>query len=359
MIIYDVELTTLSPLHIGDGDVLRKGFDFAVRDGRSYRLNLDNLLEAKAELWQRQSSGRSYPVPATLLDEADYKNPSLFRYILKGTPRSGMTYAEVRSFIKDVYDRPYVPGSSLKGAIRTALAWTGWPEVKPHLDISRLNRKAQRAGQLLEQKLFGKDPNNDLLRVLRVSDLSGREQAGAGLILVNAQVFTRRKTGSPVELEAIAGDSAFSGTISIDDYLLTGQPAKKLNFENRSHWIEEVAARVQQHSQARIEQLSAWFEDSEGSQKIASFYRSLMKAKMTEYQALIQIGWGGGWDGKTFWSHLQKDPEQFAEIVYKYRMNRSRSHGPIKEFPSSRRVAVSAGGPAAPFGWCLLTMTKR
>ncbi len=42
--IYDVTITTLNPLHIGTGRTLLNGYDFAVRNDRTYRLNEDAIL---------------------------------------------------------------------------------------------------------------------------------------------------------------------------------------------------------------------------------------------------------------------------------------------------------------------------
>ena len=44
--VYSVEVTTLSPLHIGTGDVLQKGFDYVVHNGRTWVVHADALLDA-------------------------------------------------------------------------------------------------------------------------------------------------------------------------------------------------------------------------------------------------------------------------------------------------------------------------
>ena len=172
MTVYTINLTTLTPLHIGDGHELRQDFDFAIHGGRTYRLDEDEVLREKENQLVRDRAGR-YPLPGKLLTESDYGKSRFFRYILPGAPRSEKCDARLKTFIKDAYDRPYIPGSSLKGAMRTALAWTGWVEVNPKLDRSAVGRHRSWAGQPLEKKLFGPNPNHDLLRALQVSDLKG------------------------------------------------------------------------------------------------------------------------------------------------------------------------------------------
>jgi CRISPR-associated protein Csm5 len=363
MTVYQVTLKTLSPLHIGDGDELKQDFDFVARNGRTYRINEDALLMAKESQLRPDRAGK-YPPPGALISDADLENGDFFRYSLKGIPRSAKTDSRVKSFIKDIYDRPYIPGSSLKGALRTALAWTGWKETNVSVnDIT--GRSRAWAGQSLERKMFGANPNMDILRALHVSDLFGPQSAGGRLMLVNAQVLTKKSSGSPIELEAVAGDTAFTGTIKIDDALFSPMAEPILHFSNRKRWLDELMKRAQAHSAARIKELADWFESSsENYHAVAKFYRQLADAGIAENQALVQIGWGSGWDGKTFWSHLQQDENRFERIVQDYRLHKAARNSPMRKpgdpFPRSKRAAMivkdKVAIAAAPFGWALLEM---
>lgn len=367
MTVYKVNLQTLTPLHIGDGDELRQDFDFAVHNRNTYRLNEDAILFAKSDSLRPDARGH-YPPPGKLLGEVDFQNSNLFRYKLHGTPRSTKTDARMKSFIKDVKDRPYIPGSSLKGVIRTALAWTGWDEVKPKLDRSAVGTSKSWAGQPLEKKLFGSDPNHDLLRVLHVSDLFGPKEAGEGLLIVNAQVLTKKNAQSPIELEALPGDIAFEGSLTIDETLFSSIAEPELHFSNRRHWLDHLVERLQAHSRARIAELLEWFEEADQSYAaIANFYRRLHETQLGTTQAVIQLGWGSGWDGKTFWTHLQSNPKLFEQLIEDFRMHKAGKDSPPRKlgdaFPRSKRAAmvIKNGRPqiVAPFGWALLEMTKQ
>ncbi|MEA3351690.1 MAG: type III-A CRISPR-associated RAMP protein Csm5 [Chloroflexota bacterium] len=356
MTVFNLQLDTLSPIHIGDGDELRHGFDFVTRGNITYRLDIDKVLEAKEDEWQN-THGR-YPLPGELLDENEYRR--FARYALKGTPRSGKYDARVKSFIKDVFDHPYIPGSSLKGALRTALAWHGWDEVNPRLKRHAIGHRRSWAGQKLERKFFGPDPQHDLLRALQVSDLVGLKKPGQGLILVNAQVLTKEEAGSPIELEALRDEVTLKGTIKIDDTLFEDWAEPELHFQDRQHWLEELMPRVQAHSVARLEPLIEWFEQV-GITRIAKFYRRLADLNLGEMRAVLQLGWGGGWDSKTFGSHLKEDQQLFKKLLRDFRMQKGRSQ--VESFPVSKRVVVKDDGntilPLAPFGWVLLTLDKR
>lgn len=366
MTVYNVKLQTLSPLHIGDGDELRLNFDYVVHENHTYRLNEDAILFAKESSLKPDRQGH-YPTPGELLTVADFENGELFRYVLRGAARSGKTDARMKSFIKDVYDRPYIPGSSLKGALRTALAWTGWEDVNPKVDRGSIGDRKAWAGQKLERKLFGADPNHDLLRALHVSDLFGPKEAGGKLMVVNAQVLTKRTAQSPIELETLGGEVSFSGSLTVDEALFKPFAEKELGFSNRKHWLDELALRAQKHSSARIAELAAWFEEADQSYSaIAKFYRQLSEAQLSSNQAFMQIGWGAGWDGKTFWTHLQKDARLFETLVEDFRMNKASrtNHREAGDaFPRSKRAAMvvkqGVARAAAPFGWVLIELEKE
>jgi CRISPR-associated protein Csm5 len=369
MTVYQVTLQTLSPLHIGDGIVLRYNFDFVTHEGKTWRLNEDEILLAKEDLLRVDREGH-YPPPGALIvnEPMAFTNRAYFRYVMGGVARSGKTYAELRSFIKDVYDRPYIPGSSLKGALRTSLAWMGWNEARLSLsNRSEVGNSRSWAAQPLERKLFGRDPNHDLLRALHVSDLFGPTKPGGNLMVINAQVLTPKNMQSPIELEALPGDIAFEGSLTIDDALFSVFAEKELHFSNRRHWLDELTLRAQKHSLARIQKLAAWFEKAdEGYHDIARFYRQLSTVRLPENQALVQVGWGTGWDGKTFGTRLQANPALFEQLIRDFRMNKTSKDSPPRkvgdDFPRSKRAAMSfkqgAARPVAPFGWVLLEINK-
>jgi len=364
---YNLTVTLLSPLHIGDGKELRQGFDFMVKDGYTYRLNEDGILEEKNQLLQRRRDG-TYPLPGELLSDRDYQNGSLFRYILPGFPRSKKVDARIKTCIKDVHDRPYIPGSSIKGAFRTALAWTAFPEVfgEKHLSRADFGRNRFWAAQSLEQKIFGNDPNHDLLRALQVSDCFGPQKTDEILRVVNAQVLTRRSSGTPVELEAIIGDVIFNGSLRVDDTLFTEMAERVLHFSNRRHWLDELVPRIQRHSRARLRNLIAWYEQAENTGGIAKFLGDLCGATLNENEAIFQLGWGTGWDGTTLWTHLQKDANLFEQLVADYGLHRSTRNAPRRiagePFPRSKRALMrvkdGVATPAAPFGWALIELKE-
>lgn len=368
MTTYTLKLETITPVHIGDGNELRQSFDFipAKRNGRdiTLRLNEDAILQQKPQALVPDRAGK-YKTPGELLDEADKSNPALFRYSLDGKPRSEKLDARIRSCIKDVFDQPYVPGSSLKGAIRTAIAWSALTELKKPLSSFELDNKKDKAATNIEKFIFGKNPNYDLFKVLQISDLLGPTQAGEGLILVNAQVVTRKENGSPVELEAVRNNIQFQGSLKIDETFFTPEAEEILQFSGKRKWLENLLNLVNLHSTERIKTLKQWFTEVDANSQVAraynSLYTNIQSLQGTQY-AMLQLGWGTGWDDKTYWTHLQKDPAFFeVYVIQNYRMLKPKS-SPRRSgdpFPRSRKVIMKNDTPAVPLGWVLLELQEK
>ncbi len=372
-IVYRARITSLTPIHIGaSGTPLLHQYDYAIHGGKTWRLNDAAILDAAILDTQNLddlalAASLSETPPAELLEDQDFV-PELpfFRYVIEGTPRSKAEGAQIVEQIKNVHDQPYLPGSSLKGALRTALAWVAWGKrgIKPMR--TALNPSPKFAGQGLERELFGRSPNYDLLRALQVSDSA---PVGADRLMVgNAQVLHRSgKLASPVEIEAIKPDTVFELTLKIDTALFStwaGQNALK-----GGEFLRSLAQAVQEHSAQRVETEAAWFKDAGGAGRIRDFYRSLPRAGLPPEMCLLQVGWGTGWNDKTFGSRLRED-ERFLEGILAprpqggYGIARGK-RTPGDPFPKSRRVLVQvarakdgrvAERPRLPLGWVLLEL---
>lgn len=350
---YTLKITTLSPLHIGEGEELRHGFDFATDGKYTYRLDVDHILEKYPELCRPP-----YKLPGSVLSESDLAKDEYFRYIIQGTARSSKTDARLQACIKDVHDIPYLPGSSIKGALRTALAFTGWGEARVQLDRGEIGFTSKSAGQKLEKNIFGRDPNHDLLRALQVSDCF-TEAGTQAMFIANAQVITQKTTGSPISLEAIKPQTEFTGSLKIDDTLFSAMAEPELHFKNRRLWLDELILRVKQHSHKRIDAMLPWFEHADNAARVYQYLQNLRSFSLSKQQAILQLGWGTGWDGKTFWTHLTANKGLFEQLVSDFRMNRGAQRKVGDRFPRSRRVALSKEIPGGVFGWVLLELVEK
>lgn len=373
--LFDVKLSTLSPVHIGSGRELLNSYDYTIQRGRTWRIDESTLLNEKlsvemgadvievANQWARSR-------PSELLESADFREDSpYFRYIIPGTPRATGEGAQLREQWKVQSaaqgDLLCIPGTSLKGALRTVLAWHAFSAAKLQPDVSELKPRREWAAQGYERKLFGRSPNHDLLRALQVSD--SNTQTPDKLMIANARVVGRGgKLGSPVEVEAIRPETDFALTLKIDSALF-GTWAERAELPAKGkEWLDQLPQVVQQHTLDRVRRERAWFKQVPDAQRVEQYYAGLEAARLGARHFLLQLGWGGGWDSKTFGSRFTSNARFLERIIGDYRL--SRWHKPSAPFPSSRRVAMAFQRDqqgriqellAVPFGWCLVELKER
>lgn len=114
-------LTCLSPLHIGTGNTWTR-LDGAYENGRWYVVDLDAVfaqgidgdelaqaMNAQGFTWASWLKGRGLRA----------EQVALYSLPCPQDPRE----VPIREGVKDIYAKPYIPGSTLKGAIRTAILW--------------------------------------------------------------------------------------------------------------------------------------------------------------------------------------------------------------------------------------------
>jgi CRISPR-associated protein Csm5 len=175
--------------------------------------------------------------------------------------------------------------------------------------------------------------------------------------------------GAPIEMEAVRFDTAFRLTMKLDTVLFSDWARKGGLKLQGQDWLVNLGDVVQAHSTDRIQRELAWFKRMKGADSLASFYQRLanVSGKLGGSMFFVELGWGAGWESKTFGSRLEKDNRFMERIIRDYRLARgSREHG--DPFPKSRRAAAALRRapngrfletPATPLGWALVEMKER
>lgn len=173
-IIHHYEIETLSPLHIGSGDSLRRDFDYLEFQNESGGNKTIALLDHEKVLRIVGESGVGEWVQQ--IDAGRSTRDWLRRYksdlnaahisLREIEYRESERMQEFKPMITDAHGLPYLPGSSLKGAIRTALLAVG---------LRKAGKISQDLGVDIWRwdgvgKFFGQDMNLDLLRFVAPSD---------------------------------------------------------------------------------------------------------------------------------------------------------------------------------------------
>lgn len=372
----EARLTLLSPLHISSGAKLERDFDWLAREGQVLVFDHTALFET---VLQRAEVGQGVDIAALTgrlmeknlrqlqeagwLEEADLQPGSpVLRYTLAGQPHM----SQISEQIKDAHGRPYLPGSSFKGALRTILAWSWYAESKRAPDLRQLNPGRSWAAQPLERDIFGRNPNQDWLRALRVAD--SPPLPPDSLRLEGVQVYpTARRKGGPgldLDVETIQTNTTFTVLLAVEEYGFQGDAARRLRWQDKRRWLTNLARLGREYARQRLLTEAEYFKAKKGPVSALRFYDELIHTwdALKENEFILQIGWGGGWESKTLGSLLKENERAFEQRVLnnkRYRLRRGQTRRrPGDPFPTSRRLVLRGNEPALPLGWVRVELSE-
>ncbi len=192
---YCIEFTLDGPVHIGNGnqygkkDYFQSNGKIAVLDVKKFVANLnDEQLRNYCEFLEgssREADLQTFLKRHQLMKMAEKSIAYYVESKLAKARRGDIQYHDVWEFVKDAYGNPYIPGSSVKGMLRTALLNYLVLENKSYancydesLACSRNKRDSGKAGKKLEKNAFfleqpiKNDPSvkNDIMKYISVSD---------------------------------------------------------------------------------------------------------------------------------------------------------------------------------------------
>lgn len=373
------QLQTVTPVHIGSGETLSH-IDGCHADGRWYHIDLDKVLAhpstdlntLTSEMAQRGFRWESY------LRQHGNDLSELSAYSLR-CPQSPEE-VEIREAIKTLDNRPYIPGSTLKGAIRTALLGEILSESDDvyRKSLSQLetlvdqgargNPRREQPARRIENIAFGKDPNHDLLRALHVSDSmpldSDSLEIGMAWTVTlnqNDQLVQKIDRGREYKnfVQQIQARQRLTFTLKLNELLFREREKARLNFTNLQEKVLRDIAEVCRSATAELMDREQEFFDYYNFSEIANFYDKLIRLNDTlpEGAFLLQIGWGTGYHANTVTSLFADDQESsvnWIDIRERFKLGESRSergHYDEREFPKTRRILYRGQNPIAPLGW--------
>jgi len=119
---YQLHLKIITPIHVGGQQEknLLRGIDYLQVDRRFYLVNKAAVFNTESGIHPDELAGALARGDEHHLARLLQKDKNRFLVPLKGTPGST---GEIKAFIKDgAFGKAYIPGSSIKGALRSAVA---------------------------------------------------------------------------------------------------------------------------------------------------------------------------------------------------------------------------------------------
>ncbi|RLF37521.1 MAG: type III-A CRISPR-associated RAMP protein Csm5 [Thermoplasmata archaeon] len=383
----------LSPIHVGSGEEITP-VEYVVDDA-FHRIDMDSLFEDPEfdrERFLKGLEGTFYL--GTEFSEVA-KRHRMYTIDLSDTTKKLFMERKpkVREFIRSC-GRAYIPGSSLKGAIRTAILWYVLRN-DPYLckDAERLLKGAidrgvskKDIGKIVEKKVFGEDAKKDLLKCLHVVDTDrfSDDSMAVETVRILSTAGGRFRWEFDIPVEALKPGSEFIVEMKIDEKFLTPHAKRELGFDGKEGFIENMKNICGDFARGIADFEIEFFRKLDGREleDIISFYRNLK----AEEGFLLRISWGSGWHGMTIaWDQEVVDSDLLDEIRLRYGMGKiihrkcggevvqdRRERGKffckrckrgglskeevevVKPFPKTRRIVFRERKPKYPMGWLKL-----
>jgi len=256
----------------------------------------------------------------------------------------------------------YLPGSSLKGSLRTLIYKINLSEIKETFsekikeNMQNPKTRKERLSETAEKVLTG-SPNYSLFRALKVGDSLPLGEESLGLYQV--KVLSLMSSGyrwkvlpgeqSTADLEQ-ATSSFFvgfkpgvklQGSFKVEVKYLTADnfPLENKTFFN--NWQERAKEAQRQFLQNELK-----FYEEIGLEELKKFYQKLLQD--SNDGIVLQLGWGTGFNSKTLKEVM---PAEELKVVLNSARIKYRENFP---FPKTRKIVVEEGKPLYPVGWIKL-----
>ena len=361
----EFEISIESPIHIGSGDKL-DSLDFVVQNGKVSVIEFDKVL---SEMKNKEMD------TLILYDEIEQfgkrfdfrKFLGRYRIDIGEVSKYFLSYQKaprgsIMTFLKDAFNTPLIPGSSIKGAIRTALAWYFLKDE----DTARIEKVLRNPNEFRKEKgkkiedliFYGKErePNFDLNKAISITDayLQSYDQ----LEVVPCKVFTTTRENTlrlrnTFFLEAVMPSPQIGMTkISLNQYFLKVKSSELGFKKEKVNLLKKFPEICNEFSKELIECELEFFENY-GLSELVQFYKELLRVfPQTNKEFLLKLGSGTGWISMTIGLLLRKNPCLLKDIRKEFRLGKRRnSPFYVEEFPKTRKIIAELDKPKYPMGW--------
>jgi len=313
---HQLTLETLTPIHIGTGEQLKINYDYIVKNKKPFVVDKAAIYDIIIEQGKHNDNR---------LHENDFNVQTLVDisgqecgYSLK--PIAGFKYKPINECIKNAYLKPYIPGSSLKGAIRTAIVsdiLNNNEHTYKQLFLTN-NKNKSIDDQPLMKALFGSNPHKDIFRAFKVSDVIfpvSPEPVLAEVMVENIY----KGCIQTLYVEAINKQQSGHFFMSWDEFLLNNSEKWNDSTVNCNTFLSTYTDFCKRINTSSIRYLKnemdfyqAMIEEERKKNcvhqiklyEIIVFLNDLFKKIQSDIQnnaskAYLQMSWGAGWRNKT------------------------------------------------------------
>jgi CRISPR-associated protein Csm5 len=349
-------LETISPIHIGSGDSYSSA-EFLSIGSTIHRMDINKIYELLTERERERFVDYLEDQQFRLDDFFKGKNISITDSRLYSLEKKGQIPREIKEHVK-TGTTGYLPGSSLKGAIKTAVLNAFMDEKKIEkigeifdtTDARKRNWEIQRFIEGIFSSGGKKSSYSDFMRFVQISDFIPLYRlfvTEVKSLEVDDDInrwYWYQRNGRVVQsfLETIGigekmeGEIHFTYNDDVHHSLGLKGNAEILNLEEIKYFVYNFSAEIIKHEISFAKKYNIDF--------LQDFYRKLMKLNTFE-SPVIKLGHGVGYLGTTVGLEIKKQDHEIFELVRKSLRGRSYEF----EYPKTRRIAIEEN---VPLGWC-------
>lgn len=357
-------LKTLTPIHIGTGQKINP-IEYLVEE-KFCRINMIALFKDSQfdnEKFIHQSMKESIYLGDFAPKEILLK---YIRYQVKISPECKNALLskknEVQEFTK-IGDLPYIPGTSIRGALRTVALWNAMKKPSEEMRkvitaLTKYKKHLRKVDDELEKLVFGEDPKYDIFKALHIGDST--PQTSEKLEIYKIQTLTTTREGHIWKgfitfIEGLKSEIALEGNLKIDEWLFT---SPEWGFVDKQNLIKELPSYCNQFAKNLIQKEKKFYQKYNKPTELGEIIDVYSKLedelkKCSKNEFLLHFAWGVGWHSMTIGSCLQEYPNfDFFSLRKMYELGKRRNEPYfLQEFPKTRKIVFENDKPKYPLGW--------
>jgi CRISPR-associated protein Csm5 len=348
----NIKIKTLTPIHVGSGTELQGNFEYL------YFKNEQKIAVVDAEKVLRILGEDNLPQWIACIDnnqpllpvlEQRSKNLRASDVAEREIPLSIATDKPIRAQIHSGNGRPILPGSSLKGAIRTTV-WAStildnMAMVKDHRNLK--NYKGGWSDENVAKTIFGGDPNHDIFRLLQIGDIEFNATEAYKTDVINMYGKSwKLKSEITQFVEAIPANVSSTFRINHNDLLLKRAPNDFFNRNKQKLELDQLFPLINNQTGRLVEDEINYWDEKEGNPEALGDYVDEMQRicdiinTCAANECVLRLGWGSGFRSMTGDWHGAMNDEDFYRLVKSIRPK----HPDDLVFPKTTRF-VAGGMP--------------
>ncbi|MBI4586668.1 MAG: hypothetical protein HY717_21865 [Planctomycetes bacterium] len=277
-----------------------------------------------------------------------------YRYTLLCAFKRIEERAELLECLRDAGGSPILPASSIKGTIRTALAFSLLKDRRDLLqsEFGRMRDRRERPGLGLERRLFGESLGENALRCIRVAEPPCGHNADIRAYEVGLMTSGRTGFHRKYSFYAEAWDAAMKDPISASVSLELFPNVNRAGGKESEPLAtkEKLLGALKSFSNALIESEKRFYAAFSPRELEGRWSQLVHRA---EGRILLPLGFGSGWHARTLGLLFNKDDLARRLKPFLSPDRQYMEKGGAVFYPKSRRWILSAGWPEAPLGWTL------